>query len=47
VEVNKETENQIQRDLSRTFPNHDYYKEGSKGIEKLRRVLTAFSNYDK
>ena len=35
------------RDLSRTFPNNDYFKEGSKGSEKLRRVLIAFANYDK
>jgi hypothetical protein len=34
------------RDLSRTFPNHPYYKEGSKGVEKLRKVLIAFANYD-
>eukprot|EP00347_Sterkiella_histriomuscorum_P000966 403373845 len=45
-EVEKETENQIQRDLNRTFPNHEYFKEGSEGVEKLRRVLTAFANYD-
>ena len=42
----KETENQINRDLLRTFPLHEYFKEGAKGVEKLRRVLTAFSNYD-
>jgi len=44
--VAKETENQINRDLYRTFPLHDYYREGSKGVERMRRVLTAFSNYD-
>lgn len=44
--VAKETENQISRDLYRTFPLHDYYREGSKGVERMRRVLTAFSNYD-
>ncbi|TNV85440.1 hypothetical protein FGO68_gene2511 [Halteria grandinella] len=43
---NKETDNQINRDLLRTFPLHSYYQEGSKGIEKMRRVLTAFSQYD-
>jgi Rab-GTPase-TBC domain len=35
------------RDLSRTFPKHDYYIEGSRGLKKLERVLTAFANYDK
>lgn len=45
-EVEKETENQINRDLCRTFPKHDYFKEGSKGMRKLQRVLSAFSNYD-
>lgn len=44
--VEKETENQINRDLCRTFPLHDYYKEGAPGIEQMRRVLTAFANYD-
>jgi hypothetical protein len=44
--VAKETENQINRDLYRTFPLNGYFKEGAKGVEKMRRVLTAFSNYD-
>lgn len=39
---------QIERDLARTFPKHTYFGGSSKspGIIKLRRVLTAFSNYD-
>ena len=47
IEVEKETANQIMRDLARTFPKHDFYKEGGKGIKKMKNVLTAFANYDK
>lgn len=32
VEIEKESENQIMRDLNRTFPKDDYFKEGSKGV---------------
>jgi len=39
---------QIERDLGRTFPRHHYFMKqiGGRGHEKLRRVLTAFSNYE-
>ena len=35
------------RDSSRTFPKHEFYKEGGKGIDKMKNVLSAFANYDK
>jgi hypothetical protein len=47
ISPEKETENQILRDLNRTFPKHDYFKEGAKGVKKLKKVLSAFANYDK
>ena len=37
---------QIDLDLSRTYPDEPYFSEGGGGREALRRVLTAFSNYD-
>jgi hypothetical protein len=44
-------EKAIQRDLSRTFPNHDYFKEGGvpgtgTGQENLFNVVKAYSIYD-
>ena len=40
---------QIERDLGRTFPRHHYFMKsiGGRGHEKLRRVLIAFSNYER
>ena len=40
---------QIDRDIGRTFPRHHYFmkKVGGRGHEKLRRVLIAFSNYER
>ena len=40
---------QIERDVGRTFPRHHYFMKsiGGRGHEKLRRVLTAFSNYER
>ena len=37
---------QIERDISRTFPRNSYFQQGQKGKHKLRRVLRAFSCYD-
>ncbi|ORX89230.1 TBC-domain-containing protein [Basidiobolus meristosporus CBS 931.73] len=34
---------QIELDLHRTLPNHEFFEENGLGIEKLRRVLVAFS----
>lgn len=37
----------IQRDLARTFPGHDYFKErGGDGQEGLFNVVKAYSLYD-
>jgi hypothetical protein len=41
-----ESEIQIDRDLSRTFPKNDYFKPGSRGHQKLQKVLRAFACYD-
>lgn len=46
VPIAKEAENQIERDLYRTFPLHEYFKEGAVGVSKMRNVLSAFANYD-
>jgi outer membrane protein assembly factor BamD (BamD/ComL family) len=46
-ECDRESLNQIMRDLTRTFPNHEYFKDGSEGLKRLRNVLIAFANYDK
>ncbi|KAF9298517.1 GTPase-activating protein [Mortierella antarctica] len=39
-------EKQILRDMSRTFPNHDYFQEESAGQEALFNVVKAYSLYD-
>lgn len=39
-------EKQIQRDMSRTFPNHDYFQDESAGQEHLFNVVKAYSLYD-
>lgn len=44
-------EKAIMRDLSRTFPHHDYFKEGGvpgtgTGQENLFNVVKAYSLYD-
>lgn len=44
-------EKAIMRDLSRTFPNHEYFKEGGEpgtgtGQENLFNVVKAYSLYD-
>src|SRR4051812_22262474 len=31
------------KDVSRTLPNHQLFSAGGEGINKLRRVLTAYS----
>ena len=41
-----ETQIQIDRDLSRTFPKNDYFKGSGGGQKKLSKVLTAFACYD-
>lgn len=37
---------QIDRDLCRTFPKNDFFKQGERGHRKLRKVLRAFACYD-
>lgn len=46
LEPKSESSLQIDRDLNRTFPKNDYFKVGSRGYRKLRKVLRAFSCYD-
>lgn len=43
---NPESKNQIEMDIARTFTWNEYFKEGSRGRERLRNVLTAFCCYD-
>lgn len=45
----EESISQIEKDLGRTFPRHHYFMKsiGGRGHEKLRRVLIAFSNYER
>lgn len=38
---------QVEKDLNRTFPTNPYFKENQKGFKRLRKVLRAFSCYDK
>ncbi len=37
---------QIELDLGRTYPDEPYFGETGEGREVLKRMLTAFSNYD-
>ena len=46
LQPKEEAEQQIERDISRTFPRHAYFQQGEKGKPKLRKVLQAFSCYD-
>ncbi|KAF9287768.1 GTPase-activating protein [Mortierella alpina] len=39
-------EKQIQRDMSRTFPNHDYFQAEGLGQEALFNVVKAYSLHD-
>ncbi|KAF9570344.1 GTPase-activating protein [Mortierella alpina] len=39
-------EKQITRDMSRTFPNHEYFQEDGVGQEALFNVVKAYSLYD-
>lgn len=39
-------EKQITRDLSRTFPNHEYFQAEGLGQESLFNVVKAYSLYD-
>lgn len=39
-------EKQITRDLSRTFPNHEYFQADGLGQEALFNVVKAYSLYD-
>ena len=40
-------EKQINRDMSRTFPNHEYFQAEGLGQESLFNVVKAYSLYDK
>ncbi|KAF8927579.1 GTPase-activating protein [Dissophora ornata] len=40
-------EKQITRDMSRTFPNHEYFQAEGLGQESLFNVVKAYSLYDK
>lgn len=39
-------EKQISRDMSRTFPNHEYFQTEGPGQEALFNVVKAYSLYD-
>ena len=46
LEPKLESSQQIDRDLTRTFPKNGYFKHGEAGYRKLRKVLRAFACYD-
>ena len=37
----------IDRDINRTYPNHEDYEECGMGQDTLKRVLLAFADHDK
>ncbi len=37
---------QIEKDLLRTYPCQEFYREGGQGIEMLRQVLCCFCIFD-
>ena len=49
IQPDAESLDQIDRDLGRTFPRHHYFVKsiGGRGHQKMRRVLIAFSNYER
>ena len=46
LDPNEESAIQIEKDLNRTFPLNDFFKEDKKGFKRLRMVTRAFSCYD-
>lgn len=46
MEPSEESAIQIEKDLNRTFPLNDFFKEDRKGFKRLRMVTRAFSCYD-
>ena len=44
--VDETIRTQINRDLLRTFPNCEFFKEGHEGIRVLEKVLVTFASYD-
>ncbi|XP_067125616.1 rab GTPase-activating protein 1-like isoform X2 [Centruroides vittatus] len=48
ITQNSSCENAVQRDINRTFPAHEFFKEnGGAGQEALYRICKAYSVYDK
>lgn len=46
MQVNKGTEEQILKDIARTFPNNDYFDRQNSGFYSMFKVLCAYSNLD-
>ncbi|KAF9201474.1 GTPase-activating protein [Haplosporangium sp. Z 27] len=47
LKATSQHEKQINRDMSRTFPNHEYFQADGLGQESMFNVVKAYSLYDK
>ncbi|KAF9109233.1 GTPase-activating protein [Mortierella sp. AM989] len=47
LKATSQHEKQINRDMSRTFPNHEYFQAEGLGQESMFNVVKAYSLYDK
>jgi hypothetical protein len=46
LEPKPESQQQIDKDLGRTFPRHEFFMDRQRGYQQLRNVLRAFACYD-
>lgn len=44
--LNPDTEQQIFKDIVRTFPNNPYFQKDNSGYHAMFKVLSAYSNLD-
>ena len=44
--INSSDQEQIKRDLNRTYPQYPFFKEGNIGLVQLERVLVTFVKYN-
>ena len=46
LKISNTSVNQIEKDLGRTYPRNPFFKGETPGIQKLRRILTAYASYE-
>ena len=41
--LNDKVKREIEKDVQRTFPSHEFYKNNSEGLRSLRKLLRAYA----